>query len=145
MIASVPAEKTRLHPESDLRLTYRSAQAASAHFGTRSWRRRCPPWRSHRVAGPSDPASVVALFAASSIGVVMPLADAGEEDPWPRHVDPAGRALGPLSRGEVALAGPTVARGYDNDPAATRKFFVDGWFRAGDLGYLDARGFLTLA
>ena len=60
-------------------------------------------------------------------------------------VDDFGRALSQGVKGEVALAGPTVARGYDNDPEATRKFFVDGWFRTGDFGYLDADGCLTLA
>lgn len=58
-------------------------------------------------------------------------------------LDPAGHPVEADTRGEVALAGPTVARGYENDPETTRKFFVDGWFRTGDLGYLD-RGHLTL-
>jgi acyl-CoA synthetase (AMP-forming)/AMP-acid ligase II len=59
-------------------------------------------------------------------------------------VDSAGHPLPTGSIGEVALAGPTVAQGYDRDPDATRKFFVDGWFLTGDMGYLDARGLLTL-
>ena len=60
-------------------------------------------------------------------------------------LDADGRPLEPGGRGEVALAGPSVARGYDSDPERTRKFFIDGWFRTGDFGYLDARGRLTLA
>jgi acyl-CoA synthetase (AMP-forming)/AMP-acid ligase II len=60
-------------------------------------------------------------------------------------LDADGRPLEPGGRGAVALAGPSVARGYDNDPERTRKFFVDGWFRTGDFGYRDARGRLTLA
>ena len=60
-------------------------------------------------------------------------------------VDGDGRPLEPGRRGEVALTGPSVARGYDNDPERTRKFFVDGWFRTGDFGYLDAHGRLTLS
>jgi oxalate---CoA ligase len=59
-------------------------------------------------------------------------------------LDADGQPLEPGRRGEVALAGPSVARGYDNDPERTRKFFVDGWFRTGDFGYRDARGRLTL-
>jgi long-subunit acyl-CoA synthetase (AMP-forming) len=55
-----------------------------------------------------------------------------------------GRPLEPGDRGEVALAGPSVACGYDNDLDSTRKYFVDGWFRTGDFGYRDARGQLTL-
>jgi acyl-CoA synthetase (AMP-forming)/AMP-acid ligase II len=60
-------------------------------------------------------------------------------------LDPTGRMLGPDTEGEVALAGPTIARGYDGDVQATCRFFVDGWFRTGDFGYLDADGCLTLA
>jgi long-subunit acyl-CoA synthetase (AMP-forming) len=49
---------------------------------------------------------------------------------------------GPVEEGRhgaIALAGPTVARGYDDDLETTRKFFVNGWFRTGDFGYLDGR------
>jgi acyl-CoA synthetase (AMP-forming)/AMP-acid ligase II len=58
-------------------------------------------------------------------------------------LDADGRPLEPGRPGQVALAGPAVASGYDDDPERTRKFFVDGWFRTGDFGYLDA-GQLTL-
>ncbi len=59
-------------------------------------------------------------------------------------LDAAGRVLGPNTEGEVALAGPTIAKGYDS-VQTTCQFFVDGWFRTGDFGYLDADGCLTLA
>lgn len=59
-------------------------------------------------------------------------------------LDTAGRQLAPGERGEIALRGPTITRGYDNDPVATRQSFRNGWFRTGDLGYLDNDGYLFL-
>ena len=46
--------------------------------------------------------------------------------------------------GEVAVRGPNVMVGYWNKPAQTADVLVDGWYRSGDLGYQDARGFLYL-
>ncbi len=44
--------------------------------------------------------------------------------------------------GEIQVKGETVMMGYYNDPAATEAAFVEGWYRTGDLGYLDRDGFL---
>jgi long-chain acyl-CoA synthetase len=47
--------------------------------------------------------------------------------------------------GEVLFRGPTVTRGYWEDPAATAAVFdADGFYRSGDLGRLDGRGRLVL-
>lgn len=46
--------------------------------------------------------------------------------------------------GEIVLRGPTVIESYANDPAADAEAFRGGWFRTGDLGRLDADGFLYL-
>jgi amino acid adenylation domain-containing protein len=59
-------------------------------------------------------------------------------------VDREGRALASGERGEIALRGPTIARGYDNDIVATEFAFRDGWFRTGDLGYFDEDGYLFI-
>jgi acyl-CoA synthetase (AMP-forming)/AMP-acid ligase II/acyl carrier protein len=59
-------------------------------------------------------------------------------------LDSRGRRLAGGRRGEIALRGPTITRGYDNDAAATASAFRDNWFRTGDLGYLDADGYLFI-
>jgi acyl-CoA synthetase (AMP-forming)/AMP-acid ligase II/aryl carrier-like protein len=57
--------------------------------------------------------------------------------------DDAGVVLPPGAVGEVVVRGPTDFSGYDGDPVATAAAFTgDGWFRTGDLGYLDEDRFL---
>ena len=46
--------------------------------------------------------------------------------------------------GEVVIKGENVMHGYNNNPEANAEAFVDGWFRTGDQGFLDADGYLSL-
>jgi acyl-CoA synthetase (AMP-forming)/AMP-acid ligase II len=54
----------------------------------------------------------------------------------------APRAAGEV--GEIAARGPQVMAGYLADPDATAEAIVDGWLRTGDLGRIDASGYLTV-
>ncbi|MGK0742542.1 acyl-CoA synthetase [Leucobacter sp. Z1108] len=48
--------------------------------------------------------------------------------------------------GEIEVRGPNVFAGYHGLPEATEQAFTpDGWFRSGDLGYLDNDGYLFIA
>jgi fatty-acyl-CoA synthase len=48
--------------------------------------------------------------------------------------------------GEIEITGPNVFAGYLNLPDETAATFSpDGWFRTGDMGYLDADGYLFIA
>ena len=55
-----------------------------------------------------------------------------------------GRELKPLETGEICVIGPAVFAGYYNNPDANAKAFRDGWFRTGDLGHMDAEGFVYI-
>ncbi len=46
--------------------------------------------------------------------------------------------------GEVLVRGPSVFKQYWNKPKETQEAFVDGWFKTGDIGNLDADGFLSI-
>jgi acyl-CoA synthetase (AMP-forming)/AMP-acid ligase II len=58
--------------------------------------------------------------------------------------DPDGRRLAAGEVGEICVRGDVVMSGYWNDPQATASALRDGWLWTGDLGVLDADGFLTL-
>ena len=87
-------------------------------------------------------------------GTLMPITDwkrkfgsVGKAAPFVdlRVVRDSGATCAPREIGEVQFRGPNVFAGYWNLPDATSEAFTeDGWFRSGDLGYLDDEGFLTL-
>ncbi|HET6381193.1 MAG TPA: AMP-binding protein [candidate division Zixibacteria bacterium] len=60
-------------------------------------------------------------------------------------VDDEGRPLPPGQAGEILTIGPSVTIGYYNNPAANAQSFTpDGWFRTGDIGVFDERGYLKI-
>jgi long-chain acyl-CoA synthetase len=46
--------------------------------------------------------------------------------------------------GEIAIRGGNVMQGYYKQPEATAAVLKDGWFLSGDLGYLDADGYIFI-
>ncbi|NIK36178.1 fatty-acyl-CoA synthase [Microbacterium endophyticum] len=63
-----------------------------------------------------------------------------------RIADETGAMVSRGTVGEIEISGPNVFRGYHNLHEATAQAFTsDGWFRSGDLGYLDADGYLFIS
>ena len=58
--------------------------------------------------------------------------------------DPTGRPLPPRTQGEVWIRGQSLISEYEGNPTATSAAFVEGWFRTGDLGFLDEDGYVFL-
>ncbi len=61
-----------------------------------------------------------------------------------RIVDEAGHDLPPGEVGEIAGRGPILMSGYYKDPERSAQAIRDGWLFTGDMGYVDADGFLFL-
>ena len=73
----------------------------------------------------------------TSVGVPVPICDL-------RITDADGRDVPTGETGEIWMSGPTVVPGYWHRPEATAETFADGWLRSGDLGRVDADGFLYI-
>ena len=48
------------------------------------------------------------------------------------------------STGELCVRGPQVMKGYWNNPEETAKVMQDGWLKTGDIGYVNAQGYVTI-
>jgi acetyltransferase-like isoleucine patch superfamily enzyme len=59
-------------------------------------------------------------------------------------MDDTGALLPRGALGEVVIKGRNVTTGYENNAAANRSAFTDGWFRTGDQGRFDSDGYLFL-
>jgi long-chain acyl-CoA synthetase len=68
--------------------------------------------------------------------------------PLPRYqvrvVDDAGGDVPAGADGEIWVQGPGVMAGYWNDPSTTAETLAEGWLHTGDIGHLDADGYLWL-
>lgn len=69
--------------------------------------------------------------------------------PQARKVGTVGRALPQCQikisdEGEILFKSPTMMEGYYKEPEKTAEVMIDGFYRTGDKGQLDARGFLSI-
>lgn len=72
-----------------------------------------------------------------SVGLVVPCGEI-------TIVDDAGNEMPRGEAGEIWIAGPMVSPGYWRNEAATAKEFCGGFWRSGDIGSMDADGFVRL-
>ena len=82
--------------------------------------------------------TVTATAYSGTIGIPLPSTDM-------RILDDEGRELPQGMPGEIAIRGPQVMAGYWQRPDETAKVMTaDGWFRTGDIGIVDERGYFRI-
>jgi acyl-CoA synthetase (AMP-forming)/AMP-acid ligase II len=85
-----------------------------------------------------DADGTVATERLASAGRPSPLTTVAIMDPE------TGRLVDTGERGEIVVRGSLVMAGYYKDPAATEEASRGGWHHTGDIGYLDADGYLFI-
>ena len=75
---------------------------------------------------------------ATSIGKTVPCGDI-------RVMDDLGRELARGEEGELWIAGPMVVPGYWQNPEADAASFAGGYWKSGDIGAIDAQGYVRIA
>jgi len=102
----------------------------------------CPSVQLFNAYGATEttsPATITppGLRVLDAVGVALPCADI-------RIMDDEGREVSPGENGEVWIGGPMVVPRYWNNPEATALSFCGGYWKSGDIGTLDADGFLRI-
>ena len=93
---------------------------------------------SHLAAATAEIGPVDEASGTVSIGVPVP-------NTVVRIVDPGTMLDVPVGEdGELWIRGPQVMAGYWDRPDATREAIIDGYFRSGDVGRMDQRGFFYI-
>ncbi|MDD2545093.1 MAG: class I adenylate-forming enzyme family protein [Burkholderiaceae bacterium] len=105
-------------------------------------RGHCPDIRLFNAYGATETSSPATLTPPGSdqvdkVGIALPCADI-------RVMDDDGAELPRGHSGEVWIRGPMVVPRYWDNPQATQDSFVQGYWKSGDIGTLDAEGFLQV-
>jgi fatty-acyl-CoA synthase len=139
------------HP--DLNVRDLSSLRSLTHIGASA--PACLRLRAHERFGPI----ITHVYGASEMGVVSVLPPADHDESRPDLFTSAGRIQpnvevrfrrandSPAKAGEIGaieVRSPAMASGYRNNPDLTSLSFREGWYRTGDLGRLDADGFLHI-
>jgi long-chain acyl-CoA synthetase len=99
------------------------------------------PMNAYGSTETTSPATVMPIGEQAahldSVGRPLPCADIVV-------VDDDGVEVPPGETGELLIGGPMVVRGYWDNPEATAAGFVGGRWRSGDLGSIDAEGFVRI-
>jgi fatty-acyl-CoA synthase len=107
-------------------------------------RHRLPNARLYQGYGQSEMAPLVTVLrpeehAARPTSAGRPIASVQT-----RIVDEQMRDVPPGTRGEIVHRSPQVMVGYWDMPEETEAAFVGGWFHSGDVGTMDAEGYITI-
>jgi len=101
----------------------------------------CPICEGYGLSETSPSAScnpTTSTEFTGTIGVPLP-------STWMTILDDDGREVPQGQPGEIAIKGPQVMAGYWQRPDETaRVMTTDGYFRTGDIGFMDARGFFKI-
>jgi|HubBroStandDraft_1064217.scaffolds.fasta_scaffold00108_28 long-chain acyl-CoA synthetase len=89
-----------------------------------------PVVSANPIVGPNKPGSIGLPMPGTSVEI--------------RSLDDPTRLVPAGERGEVCVRGPQVMLGYWHRPDATRAVMLDGALRTGDVGYVDADGYVFL-
>lgn len=103
-----------------------------------------PGLRLSNIYGATETTSPVSILPpgdisthSDTVGRLLPGADI-------IVVDADGREVPPGEMGELLIAGPMTIPGYWNNPTANEANFVAGFWRSGDIGSIDAAGYLRI-
>ncbi len=86
------------------------------------------------VATANPPSS---MEFSGTIGIPLPLTEVA-------ILDDDGNEMPVGEQGEISIRGPQVMKGYWNRPDETEKVMSNGFFRTGDIGVMDSRGYIKI-